>query len=537
MALKIIDALRSGFPHDGSFGCAHLIFDRDIDLDPLRVSLKRLLDQDQEYLGQSSSRANWSRMRYFFDAGMVARGGGQTVYVLGPEVSTFVLDESMLEVATEDNSIREVAVWRDISLDFRSQASPTRPRWTPNVPPQVPAAVERPAPRRQQPDPPRDIPKVEQPTATATTARDIPPDIPKAEQPAATAAPTSALPPDIPKAEQPATTAAAAASDPGATAQPTPEKPVKSRLPAAALVAIAVAVVIGALYAIYWATQNRDTLCDHFRSFCSAEETAYHDAQSCAAAKTCGASECVAHYRDAYPNGRFNKQIDDIAVEKGRPCYAPPGPIPGPRPGPGPDADRAAYEQATQCAQALSCGAEYCLMDYRHDFPAGRYRAEIDAISRAKGGVCPPPSPQPTPFPTPSFPTQTPSPQPSPFPIQRPSPQPSPSLSDTLPPFVPIRPDDYTGIRDCNSPRLEPVAQMICRDSDMGRANGELQRVYDSRTRSPAEKRDEAAWIQDRDRDCNIPQKGSPWSIDDLRRVKNCFLERTRARSSELRAQ
>ena len=161
-------------------------------------------------------------------------------------------------------------------------------------------------------------------------------------------------------------------------------------------------------------------------------------------------------------------------------------------------------------------------MDYRHDFPAGRYRAQIDAISRAKGGIC-------------ASRPQPPSPQPSPFPTQSPSPQPSPSVTDTLPPFVPARPDDYTGIRDCNSPRLEPVAQMICKDSDMGRANGELQRVYDSRARSTAEKRDEAAWIQDRDRDCNIPQKGSPWSIDDLRRVKSCFLERTRARTDALR--
>jgi hypothetical protein len=30
------------------------------------------------------------------EASMVARGNGQTVYVLGPEVSTFVLDETML---------------------------------------------------------------------------------------------------------------------------------------------------------------------------------------------------------------------------------------------------------------------------------------------------------------------------------------------------------------------------------------------------------------------------------------------------------
>src|ERR1700761_6792402 len=160
MALKIIDALRSGFPHDGSFGCAHLIFDRDIDLDPLKVSLKRLFSQDQEYLGPSSSQANWTRMRHFFDAAMVARGHGKTVYVLGPEVSTFVLDESMLEGASEDNSIRETAAWSDISLDFRAQASPGRPRWTPNVPPRAPSAADLSAPRRPPTIPPRDPPKV-----------------------------------------------------------------------------------------------------------------------------------------------------------------------------------------------------------------------------------------------------------------------------------------------------------------------------------------------------------------------------------------
>ena len=80
MALKIVDALKSGFPHDGSFGPAHLIFDRDIDASPLRVSLKKLLDQDyQEYLGVSfPGAAHWTRTRsHFFDATLVARGGGR----------------------------------------------------------------------------------------------------------------------------------------------------------------------------------------------------------------------------------------------------------------------------------------------------------------------------------------------------------------------------------------------------------------------------------------------------------------------------
>src|SRR5215470_2882405 len=139
MALKIIDALKSDFPHDGSFGRAHLIFDRDIEANPLRVSLKRELDQDIEYLGESfPPEANWTRTRsHFFDASLVARGNGQTVYMLGPEVSTFVLDWTTLEVASEDDSIRETAVWKDISLDFTWQPPSAQLPWKPppNVPP------------------------------------------------------------------------------------------------------------------------------------------------------------------------------------------------------------------------------------------------------------------------------------------------------------------------------------------------------------------------------------------------------------------
>src|SRR5215470_8878073 len=118
MTLKIIDALKSDFPHDGSFGRAHLIFDSEIAADPLRLSLKRL--DDQEYLGESfPPKANWTRTRsHFFNATLVARGDGRTVYSLGPEVSTFVPEWTMLEIASEDGSIRETAEWGEISLDF-----------------------------------------------------------------------------------------------------------------------------------------------------------------------------------------------------------------------------------------------------------------------------------------------------------------------------------------------------------------------------------------------------------------------------------
>jgi len=62
-----------------------------------------------------------------------------------------------------------------------------------------------------------------------------------------------------------------------------------------AAVLAAVEVVAGAVHALYWGTQSRDYLCGHFHMFCDPEVAAYRDAESCAAAKTCGASECVTH--------------------------------------------------------------------------------------------------------------------------------------------------------------------------------------------------------------------------------------------------
>jgi uncharacterized protein YecT (DUF1311 family) len=366
--------------------------------------------------------------------------------------------------------------------------------------------------------------------------------------------------------------------------------------------------VIAATGAIYWGTQHRDYLCDHFHMFCDAEEVAYRDAASCAAPKACGASECVARYRDAYRSGRFKAQIDDIAVSKGRPCAVePPGPDPEklaydrvvacagsrncgasicvteyrqsfpngahkadvdrivaqkggecfdaaaaekevydqavgcarprscgaleciadyrrrypsgrykaqidqiaqlPKAAPCPDLDREAYDRAVRCSEPVSCGADHCLIEYRRDFPTGAFRARIEDIGRAKGASCAPP-------------------------------QPSPSPTDSLPAFVPIRPGDDPGIGNCSARGLEPIAQMICKDSDMARANGELQKAFDVKVKSLGDaselRNDERAWIKRRDRECGVPASGS-WEINDLRRVKNCFLDKTRARLNELR--
>jgi uncharacterized protein YecT (DUF1311 family) len=87
---------------------------------------------------------------------------------------------------------------------------------------------------------------------------------------------------------------------------------------------------------------------------------------------------------------------------------------------------------------------------------------------------------------------------------------------------------------------------MICADADMAEANGELQRTFgrivktirgDSPTQTPQERafRDkENAWIRERDQECNIPGSGD-WNEMDLRKLKSCFLNKTRARANELR--
>jgi uncharacterized protein YecT (DUF1311 family) len=178
-----------------------------------------------------------------------------------------------------------------------------------------------------------------------------------------------------------------------------------------------------------------------------------------------------------------------------------------PKAAPCPDLDREAYERAERCASPLSCDVGRCLVEYRRDFPAGKYRALIEDIGRDKGAACPAP------------------------------PQPSPSPTDSLPAFMPRPADVYAGI-NCNASNLEPIAQMICKDLDMARVNGELQRLFDAKLKSVGDasalRNDERAWIKYRDRECGIPVSGS-WEINDLRRLKNCFLDKTRARANDLR--
>jgi len=681
MALKIIDARRSGFPHDGQFGRVHLVFDRDIDANPLRLSILKLLGR--EYLGRSfPPKANWTPARsHFFEAPLVSRGDGKTVFSLGPEVTTFIPDESTLEIASEDNAVKEVAVWSGVSVDFTWPGPPPQP--------------EKPATPVTQ--------------AIPVLAPEMAPLVPLNP-------PQSPLPEPVRPMPEPAM------PTPAAPIQPPPPPAPRSRM--WMLIPVAVALLAGAGY---WASQNRDLLCDRFGLFCDAELVTYREAQSCAAPKSCGASECIARYRDLYPNGRFKEQIDEVAVRKGRACVEPPrepsrepprddpekrayervtacatprtcgasvcvtdyrqmfpngahkadvdqivalkgadcvdaaekeaydravgcaaprtcgalecvadyrrryangphrsdidqivalkgadcvdaaekeaydravgcaaprtcgalecvadyrrrfsngphraeieriaqtkgvacedpvekdvyqraeacaatkpancgaaecvteyrsrfplGPhkadidrIAQTRGATCPDLEKEAYDRAASCAGPLRCGADHCLTEYRRDYPNGRYRSLIEQIATLKGANCPLPAATPTPVATPTEPQ--------------------------LPPFVPLPPGAETGIRNCNARNLEPIAQMICRDADMARANSELQKAFDAKVTSMNDasdlRKEERAWIERRDRDCSVPPSGN-WEINDLRKLKNCVIDHTRARINELR--
>jgi uncharacterized protein YecT (DUF1311 family) len=280
------------------------------------------------------------------------------------------------------------------------------------------------------------------------------------------------------------------------------------------------------------------------------EPAVYERARACAASKTCGANECIAEYRRLYPNGAFKAQIDQISIQKGIDC----GVL---------ERDRAAYERADRCARALTCGAIACVADYRRDFPSGRFKDQIDQIAASPNAqMCPTPNPTPNlereaydraeqcarplncgansclteyrrDYPNGSFKAQ----------IDRISELKGAACQTQpqLPPFRPYAGED-TGFRGgCAALRNpEPIEKMICADGDFARANGELQRAFNSRIERLGAadqarlRQEERNWISRRDSECNIPRRGDSWDEMALRSIKTCFLDKTRARTNEL---
>jgi hypothetical protein len=106
----------------GQPGYVHLIFDRRIDVDSLRLAFCNRISRT--YLDRSVNKANWSPARsHFFEAVLVSRGDATTVFCVGPEVTTFIPDETIIELTNSDGAVSEVVVWRNILLDYHWTAS------------------------------------------------------------------------------------------------------------------------------------------------------------------------------------------------------------------------------------------------------------------------------------------------------------------------------------------------------------------------------------------------------------------------------
>jgi hypothetical protein len=101
----------------GQAGHVLLVFDRTLDVDPLRIAIYNCMSR--AYLGRSTGRALWSPVRsQFFEARLVAHNDGQSTFKIGPEVTTFIPDETTIELTSEDGALRETVVWHSIMLDY-----------------------------------------------------------------------------------------------------------------------------------------------------------------------------------------------------------------------------------------------------------------------------------------------------------------------------------------------------------------------------------------------------------------------------------
>jgi uncharacterized protein YecT (DUF1311 family) len=616
MALKIRNA-------PGRPGFAHLEFDREINSDSLKIAIFNLIKR--EYLGHSVGKPNWTPARaHLFVAPLVERGGGRSVFLVGPEVTTFIPDEATVEITSEDNTVRERAVWSGILLDFHwkgpdvdTEAQTARIREE-AVKKELEDEVRR---QREEEDARRQREGEEARRRREEEARKLEEEARARRENEEKAA-----------AEQRA--AALAASKPRSYAK---------------LLAIAAVVLITGMAA--WGSQNRDLLCNRFGVLCDAETLAYRAADACARPKSCGADSCLADYRRDYPQGRFKEQINRISTEKGAVCVDPAelaaynrakacsdpmrcdagacfveyrrtypnGPhkaeidalsaakggacpvdlelqmfdrakacaspkncganeclteyrrsYPNGRfkaeidriaAAKGPDCrdyDREAYERADACARPLTCGANLrCLNDYRRSFPDGRFKAEIERIATAKGAECPDREQEAyeraetcarplncganrcltdyrRDYPAGRFKARI-----DALAAEKGADCPTPV--DPLPPFNPRPLNQDTGFKvSCTQlQNPEPIEEMICADADFARENAELQRAFDLKIArlSPSDKTrlrlEERNWITRRDSECNIQRSGS-WDQMALRRVKGCFIEKTRARRNEL---
>jgi hypothetical protein len=100
----------------GEPGYALLVFDRKIDEDRLAISVQNQISR--LYLGPSvPGKTNWTPARaHFFTATRVSESVTETAFRIGPEITTFILNETTVEFATADYAVKEQMAWQGMLL-------------------------------------------------------------------------------------------------------------------------------------------------------------------------------------------------------------------------------------------------------------------------------------------------------------------------------------------------------------------------------------------------------------------------------------
>lgn len=255
-------------------GHALLVFDHPIEVDHLPISVLNLING--RYLGPSvPGKIIWTAQPHFFTASRVS-GAAEAAFQIGPEITSFIAEETIVEFATADGTIKERIPWRGIQMYAWLSAAPV-------------AASALPAP-----------------AMLGDLSRKA--DELVAKPPRAIAAPPVHIvePPEVVDTVVP----------PSAVITPlAPASPNRRRF--GLLVILLLPMLVAAAF-ILESDWGHRLVCRGVGG--CREDAMFASAQTCAASKTCGALTCTDEYRRSYPAGRFLQQVRAIDAEKGRVC-------------------------------------------------------------------------------------------------------------------------------------------------------------------------------------------------------------------------
>jgi uncharacterized protein YecT (DUF1311 family) len=560
-------------------GFALLTFDRPINA--IRVEISILNTITGLYLGASMpGRANWIKQQTQYFPAVRVGGENSRMVRVGPEITSYIQEGTYVELATSDGSIQEEVSWEGILQRFNPAGTEN---WfysanADELPPDDlsgkdkrvnddETAKEKDRLEREKREREQKEKEAQLAAAEAEKKRAADEAAAAADRVADQAAKALAA-----KKEKEEKAAAALLAG-----QKAAEAEAAAKLEAAAAAARAAArrttlktagryllgllVVLAAAAGAYQAFSS-GYLCSRFGLFCDQETLAFREVESCSRGKTCGAGSCTAPYLSRFPSGAHIAEVNRINHDAGAACVDDEKEVFDRAVGcanereqsrnvcgvaacfdefksryPGSTRlnaeqtrlqrnvsactdrtrEKATFDEANRCAISSPCDTT-CFRAYRARYPNGFFRDDMEtAMTRARALCVPPPVVTSPPVVT------TP-------PIVA---QPPPLV--TLPVIRRRGPDDVPST-NC-SKATKPVEQMLCYDGDLARADGELGDAFKQKRRTSGDtnalRQSEIDWIARRDSECGIPPSGT-WTEMDLRRAKNCLLQKTYERRDEL---